>query len=192
MKKKANLDKKGESTIVTLAGSKFDKMIADGSKNVLVTFMMPWSYVSSRLSSLVRANSLMCWEYQASLESDESDVRSSCSGIQRRTERQSLVSIASFLLSLLSFTFFFPLTQCIVALVDTNDVQNKHINRKYELVTFPNVKFFPAGSANKATKFVDYEGPRTEAALVDYLNEQCGTNVVVSGSGGRAHDGAEL
>lgn len=45
MKKKANLDKKSESAIVTLAGSKFDKVIADGSKNVLVTFMMPWSYV---------------------------------------------------------------------------------------------------------------------------------------------------
>lgn len=89
-------------------------------------------------------------------------------------------------------TLKLSIIQCIVALVDTNDVQNKHINRKYELVTFPNVKFFPAGSANKATKFVDYEGPRTEAALVDYLNELCGTNVVVSGSGGRAHDGAEL
>ncbi|KAJ3517607.1 hypothetical protein NLJ89_g402 [Agrocybe chaxingu] len=70
-------------------------------------------------------------------------------------------------------TTFSPEKNCIVANLDADDKKNADISRKYEVTGFPTIKFFPKGSSDKTP--VDYEGGRTEADIVAYLNEKCGT-----------------
>lgn len=53
------------------------------------------------------------------------------------------------------------------------------IGTEYEISGFPTIKFFGAGE-NKEP--VAYEGPRTEAGFIEFLNKQCGTQRLVGGS----------
>ena len=68
-------------------------------------------------------------------------------------------------------------SQCVVANIDADDQKNKGIAGRYEVKGYPTLKFFPAGSKEP----VDYNGGRTTAEFVKYLNEQCGTNRAVEG-----------
>jgi protein disulfide-isomerase A6 len=81
---------------------------------------------------------------------------------------------------LLIETVFFLLTsclQCIIANINADDGKNVRISQKYEIAAFPTIKFF--SKDNKEPE--DYDGGRTEADIVAYLNEKCGTQRAVGG-----------
>ncbi|RCH82145.1 hypothetical protein CU098_000237, partial [Rhizopus stolonifer] len=64
---------------------------------------------------------------------------------------------------------------CVVAKIDAD--QEKDIGTEFDISGFPTIKFFPAG----ATEPIPYEGARSEAAFIEFLNEHCGTQRVVGG-----------
>ncbi|KAJ3009961.1 UNVERIFIED_CONTAM: hypothetical protein HDU68_002405, partial [Siphonaria sp. JEL0065] len=66
-------------------------------------------------------------------------------------------------------------SNCIVANVDAT--VNKDIAEKYEVKSYPTIKFFPAGS----TAPISYEAGRDEKDFIAYLNEKCGTDRVIGG-----------
>jgi len=68
--------------------------------------------------------------------------------------------------------------QCIVANIDADAQKNKDIAAKYGVASYPTIKFFPSGDDKTP---LAYEGGRSEADLVKYLNEQCGTFRAVGG-----------
>lgn len=69
------------------------------------------------------------------------------------------------------------LSQCIVANVDGDDQKNKGLTSKYGVSGYPTIKFF--SKDNKEP--VDYEGGRSEADFISFLNEKCGTQRAVGG-----------
>ncbi|KAG0166877.1 hypothetical protein DFQ28_006814 [Apophysomyces sp. BC1034] len=64
---------------------------------------------------------------------------------------------------------------CEVAKIDA-DV-HKDIGTEYDISGFPTLKFFPAGE----TEPIPYEGPRSEAGFIEFLNKHCGTRRVEGG-----------
>jgi thiol-disulfide isomerase/thioredoxin len=66
--------------------------------------------------------------------------------------------------------------QCIVANVDADAESNRPLATKYNIQSFPTLKFFPKGGEP-----IDYEGGRQEADFVEFLNEKCGTYRAVGG-----------
>ncbi|KAI0765904.1 protein disulfide isomerase [Trametes elegans] len=68
-------------------------------------------------------------------------------------------------------------SNCVVANVDADAKNNKPLAEKYEIGSFPTIKFF----AKDNKEPVDYDGPRTEEAFIDFLNEKCGTHRTVGG-----------
>ncbi|KZV64435.1 protein disulfide isomerase [Peniophora sp. CONT] len=66
---------------------------------------------------------------------------------------------------------------CIVANVDGDAEVNRPLSIKYGVSSFPTLKFFPKGGEPIA-----YDGARTEAAFVEFLNEHCGTHRSVGGA----------
>ena len=67
--------------------------------------------------------------------------------------------------------------QCLVTNVDADAQNNRPLATKYEISSFPTIKFFPKGSAEPE----EYDGARTEEAFVEFLNEKCGTHRTVGG-----------
>ncbi|EIW54716.1 protein disulfide isomerase [Trametes versicolor FP-101664 SS1] len=67
---------------------------------------------------------------------------------------------------------------CIIANVDADDKKNRALAEKYEISSFPTIIFYPKGNKEDP---VDYDGPRTEEAFVEYLNEKCGTHRALGG-----------
>jgi len=74
-------------------------------------------------------------------------------------------------------TTFKPENNCVVANIDADDAKNKDIAMKYNIASFPTLKFF--STDNK--EGIEYEGGRSEADFVAYLNEKCGTQRKVGG-----------
>jgi len=72
---------------------------------------------------------------------------------------------------------FKPESNCIVANIDADDKKNKDLAQKYGISGFPTLKFFSKDNKEGET----YEGGRTEADFVNFLNEKCGTNRAVGG-----------
>ncbi|KAG6827453.1 hypothetical protein H0H92_011721 [Tricholoma furcatifolium] len=64
-----------------------------------------------------------------------------------------------------------------VANVDGDDKKNAELGKKYEVNSFPTIKFFPKGEEEP----ISYEGGRTERDFVAFLNKQCGTQRAVGG-----------
>ncbi|KZT69146.1 disulfide isomerase [Daedalea quercina L-15889] len=69
-------------------------------------------------------------------------------------------------------------SNCVVANLDADAAQNKPLAEKYGVQSYPTLKFFPKGHKNAP---IDYDGPRTEEAFVEFLNEKCGTHRSVGG-----------
>ncbi|KAG2182433.1 hypothetical protein INT43_007363 [Umbelopsis isabellina] len=65
---------------------------------------------------------------------------------------------------------------CVVAKIDADT--ERDIGTEYDISGFPTIKFFPKGS-NKEP--IAYEGARTEAGFIEFLNKHCGTHRVVGG-----------
>lgn len=64
-----------------------------------------------------------------------------------------------------------------MANIDADDAKNKDIARKYDVSSFPTLKFFSMDNKDG----MPYEGGRSEADFIDYLNEKCGTQRKVGG-----------
>jgi len=75
-------------------------------------------------------------------------------------------------------TTFKPESDCVVANLDADAQPNKPLASKYGISSFPTIKFF---SKDDKEKPEDYDGDRSEAAFVEYLNEKCGTQRAVGG-----------
>ncbi|KAJ1536890.1 hypothetical protein HK096_006793, partial [Nowakowskiella sp. JEL0078] len=71
-------------------------------------------------------------------------------------------------------------SNCVVANVDATVYTS--IAESYGIGGYPTLKFFTAGSNGKEP--LNYDGGRTEADLVSYLNEKCGTDRAVGGGYG--------
>ncbi|KAI0330762.1 protein disulfide isomerase [Cubamyces sp. BRFM 1775] len=67
---------------------------------------------------------------------------------------------------------------CVVANVDADAKNNRPLAEKYEIGSFPTIKFFPKGNKGEP---IDYDGARTEEAFVEWLNEKCGTHRTIGG-----------
>jgi protein disulfide-isomerase A6 len=68
-------------------------------------------------------------------------------------------------------------SDCIVANLDADAALNKPLAEKYGVKSFPTIKFF--SKDNKEPE--SYEGGRTEADFISFLNEKCGTQRAVGG-----------
>ncbi|KAI0760751.1 hypothetical protein C8Q74DRAFT_1451600 [Fomes fomentarius] len=55
---------------------------------------------------------------------------------------------------------------------------NRPLAEKYEVGSFPTIKFFPKGQKDSP---IDYDGARTEEAFIEFLNEKCGTHRATGG-----------
>lgn len=106
-----------------------------------------------------------------------------------------LISISFYSCSILTSRF----KKCVVAFLDADAAPNKPIAERYEVKSYPTIKFFPKiykpvkGRKPKTpptpeqitkanTKVVqDYNGGRSEADLVDFLNLKCNTFRAVGG-----------
>ena len=69
------------------------------------------------------------------------------------------------------------MSQCVVANIDADAKANEPIALRYEIGSFPTLKFFPKGSKEPE----EYDGGRTEEDFVKFLNEKCGTQRAVGG-----------
>ena len=65
-----------------------------------------------------------------------------------------------------------------MANVDANAELNKDLAAKYDVKSFPTIKFFAKESKETPET---YQGGRTEADFVSFLNEKCGTHRAVGG-----------
>ncbi|TEB33343.1 disulfide isomerase [Coprinellus micaceus] len=74
--------------------------------------------------------------------------------------------------------WFAPESNCIVANMNADDEKNKPLAAKYGVSSYPTIKFFGNG-ADKTPE--DYNGGRSEALLVEFLNEKCGAQRAVGG-----------
>ncbi|WWD17476.1 protein disulfide-isomerase domain [Kwoniella shandongensis] len=68
-------------------------------------------------------------------------------------------------------------SDCVVAQMDADEAQNKPVAAKYDVRSFPTIKFFPKGGAEP----IMYSSGRTEEQFIEYLNEHCGTHRTVTG-----------
>jgi protein disulfide-isomerase A6 len=62
--------------------------------------------------------------------------------------------------------------------MNADDEKNKPLAAKYGVSSYPTIKFFGNG-ADKTPE--DYNGGRSEALLVEFLNEKCGAQRAVGG-----------
>jgi protein disulfide-isomerase A6 len=81
-------------------------------------------------------------------------------------------------------SYFKDEEDCIVANMDADASHNKPIALMYGVKSFPTIKFFGKGGEGKENP-IAYNGPRSEQAFVDFLNEHCGTHRAI---GGRLND----
>jgi len=79
-------------------------------------------------------------------------------------------------LRICTFPMLMIYLQCIVANVDADAEVNRPLAEKYDIKSFPTIKFFPKGGEP-----IEYKGPRGEADLIKFLNEKCGTHRAVGG-----------
>ncbi|QRV90442.1 protein disulfide isomerase [Ceratobasidium sp. AG-Ba] len=71
-----------------------------------------------------------------------------------------------------------PDSKCIVAQMDADAEVNREIAGRYQVRSYPTIKFFPKGSDKTD---IPYEVGRSEADFVKFLNEHCGTHRAVGG-----------
>ncbi|WVR07221.1 protein disulfide-isomerase domain [Kwoniella sp. DSM 27419] len=72
---------------------------------------------------------------------------------------------------------FLSESDCVVAQMDADAAQNKPVASKYEVRSFPTIKFFPKGSKEP----IAYSSGRSEEQFIEFLNEHCGTHRSIGG-----------
>ncbi|WWC70388.1 protein disulfide-isomerase domain [Kwoniella pini CBS 10737] len=68
-------------------------------------------------------------------------------------------------------------SDCVVAQMDADAAPNKPVAAKYDVRSFPTIKFFPKGSKEP----IAYQTGRSEQQFIDFLNEHCGTHRSITG-----------
>lgn len=63
--------------------------------------------------------------------------------------------------------------------MDADEAANRPIAQRYDVKSFPTIKFFPKGSNKEAQ---DYEGGRTESNFIQWINQKCGLYRVSGGA----------
>ncbi|CAO1633660.1 unnamed protein product [Parajaminaea phylloscopi] len=66
---------------------------------------------------------------------------------------------------------------CVVAQMDADNADHRHIAEQYGVQSYPTIKFFPKGSTEPEA----YQGGRSEAAFIDFLNSKCGLQRIAGG-----------
>ena len=64
-----------------------------------------------------------------------------------------------------------------MANIDADDAKNKDIARKYDVSSYPTLRFFSMDNKDG----IPYEGGRSEVDFINYLNEKCGTQRKIGG-----------
>lgn len=64
--------------------------------------------------------------------------------------------------------------------MDADAAVNKDIAGRYQVRSYPTIRFFPRGEG-EVKEGILYEGGRSEADFVKFLNEKCGTHRAVGG-----------
>ena len=77
-------------------------------------------------------------------------------------------------------SYFKDEEDCVIANMDADASHNKPIAMMYGVKSFPTIKFFGKGGESKENP-IAYNGPRSEQAFVDFLNEHCGTQRAIGG-----------
>ncbi|WVQ67880.1 protein disulfide-isomerase domain [Kwoniella botswanensis] len=72
---------------------------------------------------------------------------------------------------------FLSESDCVVAQMDADAAPNKPVAAKYDVRSFPTIKFFPKGSKEP----IAYSTGRSEQQFIDFLNEHCGTHRSITG-----------
>ncbi|WVO16400.1 protein disulfide-isomerase domain [Cryptococcus depauperatus] len=65
----------------------------------------------------------------------------------------------------------------VIALMNADDADNRPIAARYDVSSYPTIKYFPKGSKDP----IDYETGRAAEQFVDWINEHAGTHRTVSG-----------
>lgn len=66
--------------------------------------------------------------------------------------------------------------RCKLAHVDADE--HRELGQRYGVSGFPTLKFLPSGGREPVT----YNGARSEQALLEFMNEQCGTHKLSGGA----------
>jgi protein disulfide-isomerase A6 len=72
---------------------------------------------------------------------------------------------------------FAPESHVVIAKVDAEAPNSKGVTQENGVKSYPTIKFFPAGE----TEAVSYEGARSEADFIKFLNMRTGTHRAVGG-----------
>ncbi|PWN23803.1 hypothetical protein BCV69DRAFT_265077 [Microstroma glucosiphilum] len=67
----------------------------------------------------------------------------------------------------------------VIAQMDADEGANRPIAQRYDVKSFPTIKFFPKGSNKQAQ---DYDGGRTETNFIQWINSKCGLYRVAGGA----------
>ncbi|KAL8292900.1 hypothetical protein RQP46_000594 [Phenoliferia psychrophenolica] len=67
--------------------------------------------------------------------------------------------------------------RCGVAHLDADQADNKALSAKYGVSGFPTLKFIPSNGKPA----IDYQGARSEDAMLEFLNKHCGTSKLPGG-----------
>jgi len=149
---KAKIKPPPPSAVTTLDVDNFNEVVMDSSKDVLVTFTAPW-----------------CGHCKA-------------------------IKPTPFHLVARNFK---PETHCVLANMDADAAHNKGIASEYGVTSYPTIKFFPRSTSTSPSSAppgsnqsegikgkktpIPYEGGRSEADFIKFLNEHCDTNRAVGG-----------
>ncbi|CAO3669341.1 unnamed protein product [Rhizopus microsporus] len=72
-------------------------------------------------------------------------------------------------------TAYSNVENCVVAKIDAD--KERDIGTEFDISGFPTIKLFPAGESEP----IPYEGARTEAAFIEFLNKHCKAHRAVGG-----------
>jgi len=158
--------KKAPSAVQMMNDSSFRSAIGS-DKNVLVAFTAPWCGREScplpKPTDLIKTQPTSPQPQTFLPEKQLTKTHSDCKSLAPTWE-----SLATTFLSEPSVT---------IAKVDAESPDSKAVASEQGVTGFPTIKYFPAGS----TSAQSYEGGRTEAAFVDFLNKHAGTHRAVGG-----------
>ncbi|KAL9714096.1 hypothetical protein Ac2012v2_002404 [Leucoagaricus gongylophorus] len=153
-----------ETTILDVYN--FDEIVMDPSKNILVSFTV------SFFARSCGAEDILCYPRLlgavTARTSSPLTKKVSVRELSHKHHRYQTNKVAHA---------FKPESSCVVANMDADDAKNKDIARKYDVSSFPTIKFFSMDNKDG----IPYEGGRSEADFVNYLNEKCGTQRKVGG-----------
>lgn len=152
---KAKAKKAAPSAVEMLTDSTFGDAIKSG-KDVLVAFTAPWCGREYLSSEIVDAGSLLGLDTDRLVSADCKKLAPTWEALANTFASESGV---------------------VIAKVDAEEENSKATAQANGVTSYPTIKFFPKGSKEAEP----YNGGRSEADLVKFINEKAGTHRVVGG-----------